>query len=236
VATKKPWRPFYDVFLERVIQIEAVQCYRAAVTDHHTAYFFELGRIPGVFGDFLWSLHAPEAFPWGPLGPGRSEKPAPVSLPMQRAWDAALAAWWKFIAELANSEMIASGMHPVSGIRTEMDPFEWSRTESVLDVRNGDLIEGWYGRPPGKHTVRWSAIVLQVADQPQKLGRIDWDAEWNEDVARRERGELPNEKAYLREVEERIKERYGVTSVDGADLRRFRAALYRGDPVRPRKK
>jgi hypothetical protein len=55
-------------------------------------------------------------------------------------------------------------------------------------------------------------------------------------VGRRERGQLPNEKAYLREIEMRIEERYGVTSIDGADLRRFKAALYRGDIQRPRKK
>jgi hypothetical protein len=55
-------------------------------------------------------------------------------------------------------------------------------------------------------------------------------------VARRQQDQLPNKKGYLRELETRIKERYGVTSVDGGDLRRFKAALYRGDAVRPRKK
>ena len=102
---------------------------------------------------------------------------------MQQAWDAAVAAWQKFIAELANGEMIARGMYLVSGIRTEIDPVEWSRAELVLDVRNGDLIEGWYGRPPGKHTVRWSAITLRAANQPrQKKGRehgYDWERAWN---------------------------------------------------------
>jgi hypothetical protein len=159
-----------------------------------------------------------------------------MSPAMQQAWDAVVAAWRTFIAELATGELIASGVHPASGVRSEIDPAEWTRTGLVLDVRNGDLIEGLYGRPYGKHTVRWSTIVLRAAVQEQKLGTIDWDAEWNEDVARREKGQLPNKRGYLRELETRIQERYGVSSVDGGDLRRFKAALYRGDVVRPRKK
>ena len=239
MARQKPARPFYDVFLERVINVEAVQAYRPAVTDDHTAKFFEQGQRPGAFGDFRWSLDRLEPFSvqdqevvflWRPNPPATS-----VSLPMQHAWDTAVAAWRKFIAELANGELIAEGMNPISGIRRQIDPFEWSRTDLMLDVRNGNLIED--GRPIGKHTVRWSAIAFPAAiQQVRKLGRVDWDAEWNEDVARRESGLLPDEKAYLLELETRIKERYGVTSVDGGDLRRFKAALYRGDLKRPRKK
>jgi hypothetical protein len=229
-------RPLYAEFLARVIEIEAVQCYRAAVTDDHTAQFFAAGRLPGVFGDFQWSLDAPAAFPWGLLAPDTSEKPAPVSLPMQHAWDAAVTAFTEFIAALVNGDLIASGVHPATGIRCEIDPAEWTRTGLVLDVRNGDLIESLYSRPLGQHTVRWSAIVVRSAIQQPKLGAIDWDAEWIEDAARREKGQLPNKRGYLSELETRIQERYGVTSVDGGDLRRFRAALYRGDFARPRKK
>ena len=236
VAAQPPAQSLYAEFLARVIKIEAVQCYREAVTDDHTAQFFAAGRRPGVFGDFQWSLDAPEAFPWGPLAPATSEKPAPVSLPMQHAWDAAVAAFAEFIAAFVNSELIATGVHPATGVRSEIESAEWARTGLVLDVRNGDLIEGLYGRPPGKHTVLLSALVVWQAVQTLKLGRIDWDAEWNEDVARREKGQLPNQRGYLRELETRIQERYGVSSVDGGDLRRFKAALYRGDVVRPRKK
>jgi hypothetical protein len=225
-----PRKSLYAEFLARVIEIEAVQCYREAVTDDHTAQFFAEGRLPGVFGDFLWSLNAPEAFPWGLIAPATSEEP--VSLPMQHAWDAAVAAFREFIATLVNGELIASGVHPASGVRSEIDPAEWMRTGLILDVRDGDLIEV----RDGKRTVRWSALVVWQAVQAQKLGRIDWDAEWNEDVAHREKGQLPNKRGYLRELETRIQERYGVTSVDGGDLRRFKAALYRGDPVRPRKR
>jgi hypothetical protein len=232
MATQKPARPFYEVFLERVIKIEAVQTYRPAVTDDHTAQFFEEGRCPGTFGNFEWSLHRPEDFPWGPLGPAESEKQAPISLPMQHAWSAAVAAFAEFIAALVNGELIANGVHSASGVRCEIEQAEWTRSGLVLDVRDGDLIEGRHG----KFTVRWSAIVVRGAIQEQKLGRIDWDAEWNEEVARREQGQLPNPKGYLREFENRLEERYGVTNVDGPDLRRFKAALYRGDFTRPRKK
>ena len=236
VAVPRPARRLYAEFLRRVIEIEAVQCYRTVVTDDHTAHFFAEGRLPGVFGDFQWSLDAPRPFPWGPLAPATSEKPAAVSLPMQHAWDAAVAAFTEFIAALVNGDLIATGVHPATGVRSEIESAEWARTGLVLDVRNGDLIEGWYGRPYGKHTVRWSTIMVRAATQEQKLGTIDWDAEWSEDVARREKDQLPNKRGYLRELETRIQERYGVYSVDGGDLRRFRAALYRGDVVRPRKK
>ena len=241
MATKKRSRPLYEVFLERVIRIDAVQRHRAVVTDDHTAEFFAEGRRPGVFGDFHWSLDRPEPFPlglvagvvflWGPIPPATSEEP-PVSLPMQHAWDAAVAAWADFIAELVNGELIASGVYPASGVRSEIDPAEWTRAGLILDVRNGDL----YEVRDGKRTVRWSDIVVWEAVQAQKLGTIDWDAEWKEDVARREKAQLPNKRGYLRELERRIQERYGVHSVDGGDLRRFRAAVYRGDAVRPRKK
>ena len=238
MATKKPSRPLNEVFLERVIRIDAVQRHRAAAVtdDERTAQFFDAGRRPGSFGDFKWSLDSPAADDWGPLAPSTGEKPAPMSPAMQQAWDAVVAAWRTFIAELATGELIVSGVHPASGVRSEIDPAEWTRTGLVLDVRNGDLIEGLYDRPYGKHTVRWSTIVLRAAVQEQKLGTIDWDAEWSEDVARREKGQLPNKRGYLRELETRIQERYGVYSVDGGDLRRFRAALYRGDVVRPRKR
>ena len=152
---------------------------------------------------------------------------------MQHAWNAAVAAFAEFIAALVNGELIANGVNPATGVRCEIDPAEWARTGLVLDVRNGDLIEVCVRQAGAvvEHTVRWSSQSWGQTRpfNGQKLGRIDWDAEWNEEVARRERGQLPNEKAYLREIEKRIKERYGVTSMDGGDLRRFKAALYRGD-------
>jgi hypothetical protein len=233
VARQKPARPFYEVFLERVIRIEPVQRYRAAVTDDHTAQFFQEGHCPGVFGDFLWSLNAPVAFPYLPRQPFKA--PAPPSLPMQHAWDAAVTAWREFIAELANGEMIAEGMNPISGIRTEIDPFEWLRTHLMLHVRNGDLIEG-YGRPIGKETVRWSAIAFPSAIQIQKLGRIDWNDWWIHEVDRRQKSQLPNKKAYLGEAEPLVKDRYGVTALPLSELRRISAALYRGDSERPKRR
>jgi hypothetical protein len=221
-----------------------VQRHRAAgVTDNeHTAQFFDAGRRPGPWGDFKWSLDAPAAGDWGSLAPSTGEKPVPMSPAMERAWDAAVAAWQKFIAELANGEMIASGMHPLSGIRTEIVSVEWSRAELVLDVRNGDLIEGWYGRPPGKHTVRWSAIVLgpaepmEAAIPEQKPGRIDWDDWWKHEIVRRQQDLLPNEKDYLRQAEPLIMDRYRVPTVPSSELRRTKAALYRGDLERPKRK
>ena len=207
MATRTLWRALSAVFLERVIQIEAVQRHQAAVTDEGMEGFFTEGRQPGSFGEFLWCLDAPTV----PLLYMR-----PLSLPMQHARNAAISAFTEFIAALRNGELIARGVPP-NGLRCELEPAEWTPTDLdlILDVRNGDLIEAPMFYPS---RVRWSNITLRAAEPlrtatpEQKLGRIDWDALWNEDVSRREKGQLPNEKAYVRESETRIKERYGVTA------------------------
>jgi hypothetical protein len=102
----------------------------------------------------------------------------PVSLPLQYAWEAAVAAFEEFIKALKNGELIASGTHPATGFRRELDPAEWKRTDLILDVRNGDLIEStWTTR-----RVLWSAITLRAAKQPrQKKARghgYDWEGAW----------------------------------------------------------
>ena len=253
MATKKQSGPLYDVFLERVIKIDAVQRERAGVAEEHTADFFELGRIPGVFGDFHWSWDAPEAFPRGPIAPATSEEPTSVSVPMQHAWNAAVAAFAEFIAALVNGELIASGTHSSTGIRNEIHPAEWARTGLVLDVRNGDLIEGWYGRPSGKHTVRWSAITLRAAKQPrQKKGRehgYDWEGawnyattlraenQWNWDEHRRDKKQpLP---AVHKTVEDKIEQWFALRGSvpDIGDIRRnIVVPLYAGKRTRGRRK
>ena len=60
---------------------------------------------------------------------------------MQQAWNVAFVAFLGFIDALAFGELIASGVHPNTGTRCEIDPVEWMRTGLILDVRNGDLIE-----------------------------------------------------------------------------------------------
>jgi hypothetical protein len=230
VAIAKPARPLYGEFLARVIQIDAVQRERATVSDEHTAEFFSSGRRPGVWGDFEWSLDNPEAFPGGPIAPMTPIAPSPA---MKRAWDAAVIAWRAFINALVNGELIANGVHPASGVRSDLDPAEWTRAGLILDVRNGDLFSKERG---GKLTERWTSIVLRAAIPERKLGRIDWNDWWEHEKARRQQNQLPNDKSYLREAEPLIKERYGVSLVPESELRRIKAALYRGDLERPKRK
>ena len=240
MAARRSAQPLYWVYLARVINIPAVQCHREAATDDRTAQFFSEGCRPNTL-DFQWSLDEPDAFPWGPVASAIN----PVSLPMQHAWNAALVAFVVFINALVRGELIASGVHPSTGVRCEIDPAEWTRAGLILDVRNGDLIEA--GR------VRWSAITLREAEsvgaaepvraaEPsrtaapvRKLGRIDWDDWWKHEEARKQQGLHPNKKAYLGEAEQLIKERYGVTTVPLSELRRIKAALYRGDSQRPKR-
>ena len=137
VAAQPSARPLYAVFLERVIQIEAVQRHRAAVTDDDMAQFFSEDRPPWTFGDFRWALDAPMGYPWSWQGRVEAER----SIPMQHARYAAAVAFEEFIKALKNGELIASGVHPATGARYDLDPAEWTRRCLILDVRNGDLIE-----------------------------------------------------------------------------------------------
>jgi len=243
MAAKEPSRPLYEVFLERVIRIEAVQCHREAVTDETAQFlFFTAGYRPGEFDGFQWSLDAPrEDFLGGPIGFVMT----PVSVPMKPAWDAAVAAFKEFIKAIKNGELIANGAYPATGVRRDLDRAEWTRTELILDVRNGDLIERYIEHVRRSSNsdliegrsiqhVRWSSITLQAAIQEQKPGRIDWDDWWEREIARRQQGLLPNKKDYLREAGPLIEKRYGVTAPT-TELRRMKAALYRGDPERPKR-
>lgn len=71
-------------------------------------------------------------------------------------------------------------MHALSGVRCELDPTEWMRTDLILNVINGDLIEVHHG----KRTTLWSSITLQQAKQSQqkhknkRAHRYDWHGAW----------------------------------------------------------
>jgi hypothetical protein len=215
------------VYRARVIKLPAVQCHRAAVTGDDKLppwVFFSAGCRPKLTGSFLWSLDAPEEdFPGAP------------------------AAFKEFIKAIKNGELIANGEHPATGVRHDLHPAEWTREALILDVRNGDLFEGhWieHVRPSSngesierRNTwhLRWSSITLRAAIPEQKPGRIDWDDWWKHEIARRQQNLLPNEKDYLRKAEPLMMDRYGAPTVPSSELRRTKAALYRGDLERPKR-
>jgi hypothetical protein len=165
---------------------------------------------------------------------------------MQLAWDAAVAAFKEFIKAIRNGELIANGVRPATGQRHDLDPAEWTREGLILDVRNGDLFEEHYIKHVRRSSkgdlikwrntkhLRWSTITLRAAIPEQKPGRIDWDDWWEHETTLREQGSLPKKKNYLREAEARIEDRYGTT-VPLTELRRLKAALYRGDSARPKR-
>jgi hypothetical protein len=251
VAAQRSAQPLYAVYLARVIKSQSVQCHRAAVTGDDKLppwVFFSAGCRPKLTGSFVWSLDAPEEdFRGAPSGAPFDLLLNSISPPMQLAWDAAVVAFKKFIKAIKNGELIANGAHPATGVRHDLDPAEWTREGLILNVHNGDLFEGCYIKQVRRSSdgdlfegrnikhLRWSTITLRAAIPEQKLGRIDWDDLWERDVARREQGSLPNEKDYSRQTTPFIIERYGVSRVDGGDLRRFKLALYRGDLERPKR-
>ena len=119
-----------------------------------------------MFGDFLWSLDTPEAFPWGVDFPGQGACApfAPYATCMGRGSRgvAEVHRWarqWRDDRQRHESDQPDS--HGDRSVRMVTHGL-------VLDVRNGDLIEGYYGRPTGKHTVRWSAITLRRPSNPDK--------------------------------------------------------------------
>ena len=124
MASKKPSRPLYEVFLERVIRIDAVQRHREAVTDDDKLppwVFFSAGCRPKLTGNFRWSLDAPEEeFPGAPPGAPFDSLLNHISPPMQLAWDAAVAAFKEFIKAIRNGELIANGEHSATGVRHDL--------------------------------------------------------------------------------------------------------------------
>jgi len=239
MATKKPWRPFYQVFLERVILIKEVQCHRAAAVTKQYEQFISEGRRLGAFpNNCLWSVDRPTTWPYGPI--------APANEPMRQAWNAAITAFTKLIADLVKGELIAIGVHPAIG-RSVLDPAEWTRGDQILDVCNGVLIDRRSSR------VRWSAIALRAAKRPrQKKGRghgYDWEGAWAyaktlraedqwdwKEHRRHKKQPLP---AVRKTVEDKIKEWFGERGSvpDIGDIRRnITIPLYAGRRTRGKRK
>jgi hypothetical protein len=256
VASKKPSRPLYEVFLERVIRIDAVQRHREAVTDDDKLppwVFFSAGCRPKLTSSFLWSLDAPEEDFYGaPPGAPFDLLLNPISPPMQLAWDAAVAAFKEFIKAIKNSELIANGTHPATGVRHDLHPAEWMREGLILNVHNGDLFEGHYierVRPSSngdlievaQGNVRWSAITLRAVTKrssPTKRGPslVDWDLLMTYGVLLKEAGCLPSKRASTTaKLKALAKLLFGVEP-DDADLRRLTADIYAGRRKRRKRK
>ena len=169
------------------------------------------GPPPGAFGDFEWSLDAPEAFPWGPIAPATSEDArfAPYATRVERGGRGLCrvhrcARQWR-----ADRQRGASG------------------DRRALRDRSGGMDAYWLDPRCARRRLdrgaprqAYGAVVgHRGAERPFT------NKSWEESTGTRSgtrtwlagnKGQLPNEKAYLRELETRIKERYGVTSVDGA--------------------
>jgi hypothetical protein len=163
------WRPFHDVFLERVIKIDAVQRERRLVTepDDEVRDFFDYGRIPGDIGKYLWPLDgAPEPFPQGiniaATWDRANVHKAPMSPAMQRAWSAALAAKSKFVADLRDGDPPVTGTYSATGERRPIYPAEW-HTGLWVDV----CVDALGSRERGNKLIPlWTGIVLQGRAEP----------------------------------------------------------------------
>jgi hypothetical protein len=147
-------RSFHVVFLERVIAIPAVQRHRAAVKDEYADHFFTAGRRPTIWGDDLWPLD--ELPPPPPGDMSEYGGPPAWSLALQVAWAAVYRPWRNLVAALRSGELALTGRHPVSGVRSDIDPAELARAGLVLNVRNGDLVDD-QRRP------MWTSLLVHEA-------------------------------------------------------------------------
>ena len=149
-------RPLPAVFLERVIELDAVQRHRGAVQDEYVEHFFTAGRRPSLWGDDLWPL---DEWPTPPTEDLTDYGGPPAWSPaLQAAWAAAEQPWRAFVAAWRNGDWVATGRHAVSCVRGDIDPVELARTGLILDVRNGDLLDA--SRRP-----LWTSLVVQEASQ-----------------------------------------------------------------------
>jgi hypothetical protein len=156
---------------------------------------------------------------------------------MQLAWNAAVAAFKEFIAAIVNGELIASGMPPATGVRRDLEPAEWTRSDLILDVINGDLIDGRYGNP-----VRWSNITLRAVTKRSsptvKRGPslVDWNLLMTYGVLLREAGCLPSKHASLTANLKALAKLLFRVDADEADLRRLTHDIYAGRRKRRKRK
>jgi hypothetical protein len=83
-----PWsagpegKPFYSVFLRRVIRIEPVQRERELITNPLEIATLESGRLPGVFDTYAWPVDKPPE----PSDLSGDLSSYTMSKPFARAW------------------------------------------------------------------------------------------------------------------------------------------------------
>jgi hypothetical protein len=222
--------PFHTYFLEHVIRVPAVQREREFITEEDVGPFFEEGRLPGDIATFAWPIDV---------------KPAPLVLmdgfamsePMQRAFNAAVEAWWQLRGELTEGRRTAVGTHAETGTRRELAAAELRGSGLLIDIRSGEIFErsGKAGVSPIR---RWHSIEIlprELSPPPPKRGEIDWKDLWTCLTILHERGELPPAGPDSTKWEAKwLKDRYGVTAFDDRELRRYLEAARDGATKRPK--
>src|SRR5262245_17038517 len=162
--TKAPaWRPFHEVFMERVIKGTEVQRHRSNADDEGAKQFFDSGRRPGLYGDYRWRVDVPPAASLRWEGRPAAPQPLPpLAANVQAGWEAAIPYYRSFIADLFSGVLIAEASHWMSGVRRKCAPAEWEQPRLVVDVFRGDLFVG-----PTASAPTWKAIALCAQEDPQ---------------------------------------------------------------------
>jgi hypothetical protein len=196
-----------EVFLERVIRIEAVQCERAAAMEESrqpgapastedVELFFDHGIFPGVSArprrprNPLWLISTAEP-----------SKPPPKLTALERGLLAALRAWHQLVRELRNGTLVATGErfewpHPAAVDRQEIDRGTWLDDTLWFDVRDNRICV-----EPSGEIRRWFNIRVRGANEAAEFDDSNPDATVSVSdtppVSKRRRG--PSEKTKLRQ-------------------------------------
>jgi len=223
-------KPFYDVFLARVIRIDAVQRERKFVTEpsEEVDPFFEEGRLPGGIVTYRWSIDVPPE----PLVVTDSFV---MSEAFQRAFDASVEAWRQFLVPLFEGRRTAIGTHAATGARRELAAVEWRGGKLSVDVRSGEILER--GRTRSSAIPRWHSIAIlppELPPPPAKRGEVDRDDLYQCLTILHERGELPPPGPAATEWSGKfLKGRYGSAVFDERELRRYLQHARAGTAERP---
>jgi hypothetical protein len=222
-------KPFYDVFLARVIRIDAVQREREFITEpwEDVGPFFEEGRLPGHVITYRWPIDVPPE----PLVVIDSFA---MSEAFQRALDAAVEAWRLFLLQLVEGKRTAVGTHALTSTRRELAAAEWRVGKLSIDIRFGDIFER--GRSPD---MPWRSIVIlppELPPLPPNRGAVDREDLWQCLTILHERDELPDPGPTATKWREKfLKDRYGSTAFDERELRRYLQHARAGATDRPKK-
>jgi hypothetical protein len=157
-----------EAFRRYVLEDPEVVAAGEALADHRGV--FSEGHYPALTVSYLW----PTCFKVSELASAFAstiwflDEPIPKPLEAHvRAAEVFTDRWGAICTLLQGGALVGKGCFNASGCEEVIVPAQWSRPSGLVDVRNGDLLEG----PRHQALVRWTGIVLSA--RPMNPKRVD---------------------------------------------------------------